>query len=450
MSAQDINNPWKANQPGVPKEWTQVGAGGNAIVWSDGSHAIKRLKPNTGKEAKARFEREAQILLSLRGAEGLSLVHLHDVREREGKTEIVMDLMDGNLEAVIDRFSGFPEKAASALIPIAETLEALSHRENQIHHRDIKPSNLLFRGTEDTLYLADFGCAYLAEDERLTPTTRAMGAWAYRPPEYSVGRIEQVDEKGDVFSLAKVFWAMVNGERGVVFPGPVWFEKEYDLGSRYPENGKIHHAMLLISRAAAIRPNSRPSMSQFIEGLRTIANPSNIQRDETMTIEMLRAEALIEVEFQQRRASTVTFVRAVYSDLRSSIAHLHEGSPEVQVWKQWFDEAQRTNQTMETLEQQVAELESDASVVNVSFRRYSLNTRFYPASVAAPATFRASFAAATDQSIGSHLTVSNSSTGTTFTSVIIGEPANSGIYAGEVLENFLRQASHKLMVNGGS
>ena len=151
----------------------------------------------------------------------------------------------------------------------------------------------------------------------------------------------------------------------LVFPGPVWFEKEYDLGLLYPEDAKIHHAMLLISGAAAVRPDARPSMLQFVDGLRAIAGPTPIQVEETMTIKLQRAEALIEVEFQQRRASTATFIQAVHADLHRAIARLHQGSPEIKVWKQWFDEAKRTPQTADALVRQVAENESEIGRAHV-------------------------------------------------------------------------------------
>ncbi|TRO17193.1 hypothetical protein EQ836_01850 [Ectopseudomonas mendocina] len=432
---------WKTKHPGVPDSWKQLGAGGNAYVWTDGSHAIKRLKPNAGTEAIARFRREAEIVSSLQDVQGLSLVAVQEVRERAGDVEIVMEVMDGNLEEVIHLFTGQPKKAARALIPIANTLAALSQRERPIHHRDIKPSNLLYRESEDILYLADFGCAYLAEDERLTPQRRAMGAWAYRSPEYSNGRVTEVNEKGDVFSLGKVLWAMIYGERGVVFPGPVWFEREYDLGEVFPDLPQIHHAMLLISRAAAINPNNRPSMAQFAEGLRAIIEDGSIVGDSDMSIELLRAEALIEVEYQQRRASTATFVRAIHSDLLNAIRNLHSSNPELQMWREWFDEAQRTPQTTEALVQQVAELESDAPIVNVRFRRRALITRFYPATASVPAYFRASFGSEDDSAHASTLTVRNATEGLCFETVGVKELAPTGMYTSEKLQLFLALAT---------
>lgn len=439
---------WQTAHEGVPKKWTQVGSGGNAIVWFDGVHAVKRMKPNIGREARARFQREAKIVSALQHEPGLSIVPLHEVREREGQTEIVMNLMDGSLDSAIELFSRNPEKSARALIPIAETLLSLSQREMPIYHRDIKPSNILFKDTEDMLYLADFGCAYVAEDERLTPPSRAMGAWAYRPPEYSVGRVDQVNEKGDIFSLGKLLWAMVNGQRGMVFPGAIWFDRAYDLGILYPNSPKIHHTMLLVSQAVAIRPELRPTLSQFIVGLRAISDSGNGQAGDGKVVEMLRVEALMEIEFQQRRASAATFVRAIYTDFHTALTVLHQENSEVQLWRQWLEAAQRTPQKMEALELQVAENESDAPVLNVRFRGFALNTRFHPAFDENPAYFDAWFGRERGHGASCSFRATNSQAGVTFESKLHSGQSESGPYTDTTLERFLRQSTDVLISTG--
>ena len=313
---------FRSSHPGIPRQWTLIGEGGNACVWSDGSQAIKRLKEGASREAVSRFKREAEILLTLNEHSGLRIVPVQEVREREGALEIVMARMDGSLEKAITSFAGNPERAAAALEPIASTLAVMAARPEPIFHRDLKPTNLLFKASPDHLYLADFGCAFLAEDERLTPAKRAMGAWAYRPPEYSVGRLTDVTEKGDVFSLGKVLWAMINGEPGVVFPGPVWFGPEYDLGRGYPSHPRIYHAMLAVSNAVAINPADRPSLKQLADILSNLSLPQPSSDESDTMIALLRAQSVIEVEYEQRRAATAAFVRALHRDLHQSVADL--------------------------------------------------------------------------------------------------------------------------------
>jgi hypothetical protein len=426
----------------------RIGEGGNSIVLSDGHRAYKRLKPGVGREAAARFRREAALLMGLRDRAELRVVPAHDIREGEGQLEIVMDLFSGSLEQVLDRFKGRPRKAAQGLEPIARTLAALAGEPQAIHHRDIKPTNLLFQSSEADLWLADFGCAFIVGDERLTPDRRAIGAWAYRPPEYSNGRVEEVDEKGDVFSLGKVLWAMIYGERGIVFPGAIWFTPDVDLGRAFPDAVGIHHAMLVISQACAIDPARRPTLDQLTESLRRLAFDEPAV-DEESRVEMLRAEAIVEAEHAQRSAATAVFVRALHGDLHSAIEVLHARQPNFRFWTEWHAAARGTHQTAEALVMQVAEHGSDASIVNVRFRGRYLTTRFWPATETLPARFRASIGLEGDERGEAVLEVSNAPAALSLVSRNAEPLPAQGLYAREFLPQFLDYATQRVYRAGG-
>ncbi len=384
--------PWKPKHHGIPLAWKHKGDGGNANVWTDGTHAIKRLKPNASKEPVSRFTREAQLLAGIAGDSRLAIVPIIAVRKRMGEIEIVMELFDGSLAEVIGEFAGQPEKSASALLPVVETLARLAARGQPVHHRDVKPENLLYRKRDCSIELAlsDFGCAYLAEDERLTPTHRAIGAWAYRPPEYSIGRVVAVDEKGDVFSLGKVLWAMINGERHVVFPGPVWFQDEFDLARKFPAVPRIHQAMIVVAQACHIRSDQRPTLGELAENLRHLIS---IEKEEAtvggaeQVSEMLRKEARRELEYNQRRSFSEQFVLAIHADFLLAINTIHSGVPRSVLFQEWFKITQKYGQSKDNLVNQVAYQESDAPVSNVFFQQTLLNTRFFPANRKAPICF---------------------------------------------------------------
>lgn len=440
--------PWKTNHEGVPSAWKGKGAGGNAHVWLDGQLAIKRLKPNAGKEPVERFTREAMVLSSIDRDAGLAVVPVVEVRRRAGEIEIVMEAFEGNLDEVIVEFSGQPAKAASALLPIVETLTRLAVRAQPIHHRDIKPENILYRRHRGELALAlgDFGCAYLAEDDRLTPIHRAIGAWAYRPPEYSIGRVANVDEKGDVFSLGKVFWAMLNGERHVVFPGPVWFLEEFDLARKFATTPKIHHAMIAIAQACEIRPERRPTLAQFSEILRGLVTSSigDVPVSDELTAAMLRAEALREIAYQQRRSFASQFVRAIHADFLRSIEALCDRTPQSALFNAWLIEYQRAGQKEPALVAQVADHESDAPLVNVFYRKTILNTRFFPANAAEPIRFVVQVVDQTNQVPTSILTISGTDGGARVDCCLANGPGVIGSYQGNTMIDFLMEAARRI------
>jgi hypothetical protein len=416
-------------------------------VLTDGQWAYKRLKPEVSREGTARFRREAALLMALRHRADLNLVPAREIREVEGNLEIVMELFSGNVEQILGRFRAQPRQAALALEPIVSTLAELARSPQPIHHRDIKPSNILYRGSETELWLADFGCAFIAGDERLTPDRRAMGAWAYRPPEYSNGRVEAVDEKGDVFSLGKVLWALIYGEKGFVFPGPVWFTPEYDLGRAFPDVAGIQHAMLAISQACAIDPARRPTLDQLGESLRQLARADAAPNAETR-VDMLRAQALVEAEHAQRRAAAAAFVRALHGDLHAAIAALHVREPEFAFWTQWRTEASGTHQTADALVLQVAEHLSDAPVVNVRFRGRYLTTRFYPPTATRPTTFRALLGRDDDTGHESILTVTNDPAGIDFVAQNADPLPAQGQYGPGTLQRFLDVATQRIYQMG--
>jgi hypothetical protein len=62
--------------------------------------------------------------------------------------------------------------------------------------------------------------------------------------------------------------------RHVVFPGPIWFQEEFDLTRQFSTAPKIHHAMVLIAQACNIHPEKRPTLKQFTESLLRLISPA--------------------------------------------------------------------------------------------------------------------------------------------------------------------------------
>ncbi|MEE0830364.1 MAG: hypothetical protein UIM26_02760 [Longicatena sp.] len=68
----------------------------------------------------------------------------------------------------------------------------------------MKPENILYLKDNDKyeLFLTDFGICILKDNEtRLTEEITAIGARMFIAPEYEIGRVENVTEKGDIFVL---------------------------------------------------------------------------------------------------------------------------------------------------------------------------------------------------------------------------------------------------------
>ena len=289
-----------------------------------------------------------------------------------------MPIMTDNLENVLNLFCCDPPKAASALIPIVETLAALASGKPRIHHRDIKPTNLLYLHSETDIYIADFGCAYLGEGERITPDQRALGAWAFRPPEYSGGRVDDVTEKADVFSLGKVLWSMINGEAHVTFPGPLWFLREYDLTSICRNADGAAEAMYVIAKCCSIRPEARPSLVDLAVMLKGLSLSGTLPTATKLGAGALIKEQQQEIEYAQRRAIAGPFVARLTDDLGRAVRLLHASNPDSLRLQAWLEEWDKYPDRSSSLVEQVVVHESDAPIMNVLRRQEILFTRFYP------------------------------------------------------------------------
>jgi Tol biopolymer transport system component len=219
-----------------------LGGGGMGVVFKAedltlGRPVALKFLPDSlaeDPEAMRRFQREA------RAASALNHPHIctiHALGEENGRSFIVMELMDG--ETLEQRLQGQPlpvDEIVRLGIQVADALEA-AHGAG-IVHRDIKPANILVTRRGDAKVL-DFGLAKvtgartraesaksaaateLARKDLTTPGT-AMGTIAYMSPEQVRG--EGLDERTDLFSLGVVLYELATGKppfsgttTGVVF-----------------------------------------------------------------------------------------------------------------------------------------------------------------------------------------------------------------------------------------
>ena len=116
----------------------------------------------------------------------------------------------------------------------------------KVVHRDIKPDNI-FVASDGHLVLADCGLAFRLENqERLTTTFENVGTRDFQPP-WSYGmRLADVQPAFDVFSLAKVLWAMVSGRPKF----SLWYfdRPEHDLRQTFPDEPAVDFVHELLKK----------------------------------------------------------------------------------------------------------------------------------------------------------------------------------------------------------
>jgi serine/threonine protein kinase len=166
------------------------------------------------EEDVQRFVTEA---VTAAGVDHPGIVPIFEVGEYQGQHFFSMGFIDGeSLAARLARGPLPPKEAADLVRKIAEAVQ-FAH-ERGVIHRDLKPANVMLQGPVDgdvaslIPKVTDFGLAKrLAGDSNLTDTGQILGTPNYMPPEQAAGRVAEVRETADVYSLGAILYAALTG-----------------------------------------------------------------------------------------------------------------------------------------------------------------------------------------------------------------------------------------------
>jgi len=264
--------------------------GGNGDVYFDCEKrtAKKYLRNVSTPEKIARFKQELIFLSKICENPIPNIVEVIAVNIDEDdikKSYIEMKMYDGSLYDILAQTKGNVRLSLQLILPIIEALYKLSKNDPPLYHRDIKPDNILFSENNGvyTLCLTDFGTCFLNDgNDRLTPETMAVGPRMYIAPEYEIGRVEEITEKGDIFSIGKVIWCMINGEVDDFMPSNFWFVDEYDLTKRFPNNPDMMIANVIISSCLNINPSERCDYPTLIGQIESVIKTGKITEEKEM------------------------------------------------------------------------------------------------------------------------------------------------------------------------
>jgi serine/threonine protein kinase len=226
------------------------------VVREDGSdptqYVLKSLKNTGNPDRVARFRREVGILQGFNHPNIVKV--LHDNLDAKRPYFVMEYCANGSVYDHRDRWA---DDIPRTLRLIADVLDALfrAHtvKPNYIVHRDIKPSNILLRA-DWTPVVADFGLAYILNEERLTETSEAVGARLFMPPEWTEGRTDKIWPQGDIYGVGKVLFAMLN--RGPVFDRERHRHPDWNLVKK-TKNPQLERVNRLLDRMIAEDPEDR-------------------------------------------------------------------------------------------------------------------------------------------------------------------------------------------------
>ncbi|MBW8876351.1 MAG: protein kinase [Acidobacteria bacterium] len=191
-----------------------LGFGGYAVVYLAFDRELRRevaLKvlraDRMTSGALKRLRREAAVA---RDAASLRLVRIFDIGVSDAAVYLTMEVVEG--ESLRERLARGPlpiDEAVRLTLQILEGLRVLHSL--GIVHRDVKPGNVLLE-PGGGVKLADFGLALrsASDETRMTVGEGVLGTLEYVSPEQALG--EEVDARGDLYSLGVVLYEMLTGE----------------------------------------------------------------------------------------------------------------------------------------------------------------------------------------------------------------------------------------------
>jgi serine/threonine protein kinase len=167
------------------------------------------------KDARARFQREAQAAARLSAAP--NVVTVYDVAEHDGRPLIVMEYLSGG--TVHQRLESGRVSDEQALTWLEQAATALDRAHaSGVVHRDVKPANLLL-DDEGNVHVSDFGIASTSGAATLTAPGTVLGTVGYLSPEQARG--EPATPSSDRYSLAVVAFELLTGRRPFAADTPI-------------------------------------------------------------------------------------------------------------------------------------------------------------------------------------------------------------------------------------
>jgi serine/threonine-protein kinase len=273
----------------------QLGEGGMSVVYEvqhvklKRQFALKKLLPALmdNQEAMIRFEREAELLSSLRHPHVVDIIDW-DVLP-DGTPFMVLEFLHGaHVRVRLDR-APMPWEAIARIGDQAMSALALAHRIG-ITHRDLKPENLFISiddSGEERVKLLDFGVSKMRGLGRTTGQHAMLGTPSYMSPEQAQGQTDFIGPSTDVWAMGTILYELAT--QRVAFTGETLVQTVVNITSGRP------------NPMTGYRPDTPPAFAELID--RAIS-PDPERR--ITTIEELRAglKAVLEPVISRAKVPT--------------------------------------------------------------------------------------------------------------------------------------------------
>ncbi|MBA3326713.1 MAG: protein kinase, partial [Solirubrobacterales bacterium] len=305
----------------------RLGGTRNSEVWEasrgDEALAVKFLR-GRGATRYQRFKDEVRFLREMAPPEGVLPwrdSHLPERITPANPAWLAMPVARRITDALVNAEQPARE-AVAAVRDIAFTLAGLAGR--GIAHRDLKPGNL-FRLDGDWV-VGDFGLVDYPDKPELTVPNQKLGP-AHFVADEMIDHPDTADpHPADVFSLAKTLWVLCVPGQDYPPSGQQRIEVAPATIGHWVGLPYVEQLDLLIERATALDPASRPTMAHFAAELTAWLNPPRERRAADLSVAAARIGALSEagLRVKQLRDRRRELFTAAVAQIEQHLAGLVE------------------------------------------------------------------------------------------------------------------------------
>jgi serine/threonine protein kinase len=226
----------------------------------------------------SRFDREADLLKNYR-IEGLPQVEQGGYFPIEFPNNpipahcLVMEKIPGlNLEQWLKQHGAIDERRAIDWLKQLTTILERLHSNNFIH-RDIKPSNIMYRDSDNRIFLIDLGAVRLINQNIDEQTTTTIGTLPYMAPEQYRGR---TDFKSDFYALGRTFVHLLTNKK----PSQIEQDTQEKLLWRTESTPVSDRFATLIDSLLERKPDKRPkNTTDILKRIQVIEDKVNSQEN---------------------------------------------------------------------------------------------------------------------------------------------------------------------------
>ncbi len=212
-----------------------IGKGGMGEVYQAqdsklGRKVALKILPSEFAEDKARMSRFVQEAQAAAALNHPHIAHVYEIGEADNIHYIAMEFVDGiTLRDAMHKNKTDLKRLLKYMAQSAEGL-AKAHAAG-IVHRDLKPENIMI-SRDGYAKILDFGLAKLVESKEFKPLAEKpeteadtaiinqhsepgmiMGTVGYMSPEQAEGKINEIDNRSDIFSFGCILFEAVTGEQ---------------------------------------------------------------------------------------------------------------------------------------------------------------------------------------------------------------------------------------------